>query len=73
MSDKHISYHSTSDAGAGLPLALSIFADRTHLREALREDAQAAGFRIAEAGEVSALLEGDARPLGEVLARLPDG
>ena len=67
MSDKHISYHATTDAGAGLPLALSIFADRAHLREALREDAQAAGFRIAEVGEVSALLEGDARPLGDVV------
>lgn len=49
------------------PLALSIFADRGHVRELLRDDAEAAGFRIAGAGELAALLDGDARPLGDVV------
>lgn len=52
---------------AGLPLALSVFADRPHIRDQMRDDAAAAGFRIAEVSEVASLLEGDARPLGEVV------
>lgn len=52
---------------AGLPLALSIFADRPHVRDQMRDDAVAAGFRITEASDVVSLLEGDARPLGEVV------
>ena len=51
----------------GLPVALSIFADRVHLRDQMRDDAEAAGFRIAEAAGVAGLLEGEARPLGEVV------
>ena len=51
----------------GLPLAVSIYADREHLRGTIRDDAEAAGFRIAEHAEVAALLEGEARPLGEVV------
>lgn len=53
---------------AGLPIALSIFADRAHVRDQMRDDAQIAGFRITEASEVTSLLDGDdARPLGEVV------
>ena len=51
----------------GFPLALSIYADRAHLRGTIRDDAEAAGFRIAEHAGVSTLLEGEARPLGEVV------
>ena len=54
------------DAG-GLSLALSIFADRAHLRGTIRDDAAAAGFRIADCAELAVLLEGEARPLGEVV------
>ncbi|MFZ5743905.1 MAG: MarR family transcriptional regulator [Pseudomonadota bacterium] len=67
MSQANFAYATPANDAAGLPLALSIFADRGHVRELLREDAEAAGFRIAEAGEVAALLEGEARPLGEVV------
>ena len=52
---------------AGLPLALSIFADRPHVRDQMRDDALAAGFRITEVSDVVSLLEGDARPLGDVV------
>ncbi|MCE2843541.1 MAG: winged helix DNA-binding protein [Novosphingobium sp.] len=65
MPQANFAYSSPANDAAGLPLALSIFADRGHVRDLLREDAEAAGFRIAEAGDVAALLEGDARPLGE--------
>jgi hypothetical protein len=54
-------------SACGLPLALSIFADRAHLRGTIRDDAEAAGFRIAEHAGLAALLEGEARPLGEVV------
>ena len=67
MSQANFAYSAPANDAAGLPLALSIFADRGHVREQLRDDAEAAGFRIAEAGEVAALLEGDARPLGDVV------
>lgn len=60
-------YYSKADISAGLPLALSLFADRSHLRAQMREDAEAAGFRIAQAGELAGLLDDEARPLGDVV------
>ncbi len=57
---------STSDA-VGLPLALSVFADRAHLRSEMEGDALAAGFRVAQAAELASLLDGEARPLGDVV------
>ena len=59
-------YGAANDA-AGLKLALSIYADRAHLRGQLREDAEAAGFRIAEAAGINALHDAQPRPLGEVV------
>lgn len=67
MSQANFAYSSAANDAAGLPVALSIFADRTHLRDQMRDDALAAGFRIAEASGVASLLEGEARPLGEVV------
>jgi len=52
---------------AGLPLGVSIFADRERLREEIRDDAVAAGLALRECGDVAALLAGEARPLGEVI------
>lgn len=52
---------------AGLPLALSVFADRVHVRDQLRDDAAAAGFRIGQLGGLGDLLAGEARALGEVV------
>lgn len=63
----NFAYSPAANDPAGLPLSLSIFADRAHLRHEMRDDAQAAGFRIAEEAEIASLLEGDARPLGEVI------
>jgi DNA-binding MarR family transcriptional regulator/DNA-binding response OmpR family regulator len=59
-------HDSTHDYG-GLPLTLSIFADRPHVRDQLRDDAQAAGFRVAAVSGVVSLHEGEVRPLGEVV------
>ncbi|MCZ8018126.1 winged helix DNA-binding protein [Novosphingobium sp.] len=72
MPQANFAYNLPANDPAGVPLALSMFADRCHLREQLREDAEAAGFRIAEVAEVAALLAGsddgaEARPLGEVV------
>lgn len=67
MPQTNFSYANPANDAVGMPLALSIFADRTHLRGEIRDDAEAAGFRIAEADDVSALLEGEPRPLAEVV------
>lgn len=60
------SYGASQDAGAR-KLSVSIFADRAHVRDELREDAQAAGFHIAEATGLAALYDKDERPLGDVV------
>ncbi|MBK6800696.1 winged helix DNA-binding protein [Novosphingobium sp.] len=63
----NLTYAAPANDGAPLPLALSIFADRAHLRAQLRDDAEAAGFRVAETGGIEALIEGEVRPLGDVV------
>ena len=52
---------------AVLPLSLTVFADRPHVRAEMGDDAAAAGFRIAASGDLEALLEGDALALGDVV------
>ncbi len=52
----------------GRSLALSVFADRAHVRDQLRDDAAAAGFRIGQLGGLGDLLDGpEAKALGEVV------
>lgn len=67
MPQANFAYATPANDAAGLPLALSIFADRPHMRGQMLDDAQAAGFRIAEASEVASLLDGEARALGDVV------
>ncbi|MCB2078548.1 MAG: MarR family transcriptional regulator, partial [Novosphingobium sp.] len=69
MSQANFAYTTPANDGAGMPLTLSVFADRAHVLAMIREDAEAAGFRIVEASGTSGLLEGDgaAKPLGEVV------
>ena len=67
MPHANLAYSSPSDDAAGLAPSLSIFADRAHLREQLRDDVAAAGFRVIEAAGLGALLEGEVRLLGEVV------
>ena len=45
---ENFTYGAPARDAAGLRLAISIFADRPHVREQMREDAEGAGFRIAE-------------------------
>ncbi len=59
-------YAPAADA-AGVPMAVSIFADRTLVRDELREDAAAAGLSLRECASVAALLEAGPRPLGELV------
>lgn len=67
MSKDDFSYNAPSRPGLGPAPELSIFADRGHVRELLRQDAEAAGFRIVEAVDLAALLQEDRRPLGDVV------
>ena len=67
MSQTNFAYAAPVNDAAGLPLTLSIYADRAHLRGTIRDDAEAAGFRIAEVADVASLLEGEAQVLGEVV------
>ena len=67
MAQSNFAYLTSSNDAAGIPLALSVFADRAHLREQIGDDAQAAGLRLLQAGEIAELLSGEARPLGDVV------
>ena len=59
-------YRAANDP-AGVPLALSLFADRAHVAAQWREDAEAAGFRLVETAGLAALHEGEARVLGDIV------
>ncbi|MCB2066008.1 MAG: MarR family transcriptional regulator [Erythrobacter sp.] len=74
MPQVDFAYELAADA-AGLPLAVSIFADGTDVRSAMREDVEAAGLAVRECGSLDQLLAGDARALGELVlldCPLPD-
>lgn len=61
------SYAVAGTDAEGFPLMLSIYADRPHVRSVLSEDAQTAGLRVSLASDLSGLIEGEARPLGDVV------
>ena len=67
MSQRDFIYETASTGPAGLAVALSVYADLDHLRDQLRDDAVAAGFRIAGTGAVATLLTDEAPPLGDVV------
>ena len=60
-------YPGPVEDGAGCALSVSIYADRGHLRETMREDALAIGLNVREAQGFAVLREGAARPLGDVV------
>lgn len=62
----HVIRDSANDA-AGLPVSISVFADRAHIRETIADDACAAGMRLVQVGDVADLIEGTAKSLGEVV------
>lgn len=67
MAQANFAYAAPTNDTEGASAGLSLFADRAALRATLRDDAEAAGFRIVEAADIARLLEGDERPLGEVV------
>ena len=66
-SAEDFAYDPPANDVAGQGLNLSIYADRPHLRDAMRDDAVAAGMRVSHCGDLADLLAGDARALGEVV------
>ncbi len=52
---------------AGLPLTISIYADRARIRDALHDDAEAAGLRIGDVDGIEGLLSGSARALSDLM------
>jgi len=59
-------YEMAADS-AGLPLAISIFADRARVRDEMLEDAKAAGFGAREVGDLQCILDGRPCALGEIV------
>ena len=59
--------NATANDAVPVPLSLSIYADRAHLRGQIRDDAELAGFRIAADDAFALLLEAEAQALGEVV------
>lgn len=67
MAQADFQYDPVNDR-AGLPLTISIFADRPHIRAQMRDDAVAAGFRLHVCEDVAGLLDADGvRVLGDVV------
>ncbi|MFB0610866.1 winged helix DNA-binding protein [Aurantiacibacter poecillastricola] len=66
MTQVDFAYEMAADA-AGLPLAVSIFADGEDVREELRADVQAAGLATRESGSLEGLLNGEPRALGDLV------
>ncbi len=52
---------------AGPPLAISIFADRQNIRDAIADDAAVAGMRLQEVGDLDLLRDRNAHALGDVI------
>lgn len=76
MAQANFAYSSAANDAAGLPFALAILADRDHVAAQMRDDAEAAGFRIASVGRLGDLGADEARSLGEVMlidCPVPDG
>ena len=66
MAQADFAYAVAADS-VGLRMAVSIFADRDQVRDEMREDVELAGFSMRECGSLALLLEGDPRPLGELV------
>ncbi|PKB14406.1 winged helix DNA-binding protein [Novosphingobium kunmingense] len=76
MGQATFSYANVANDAVGVPLTVSVFADRPHVCATAREDAEAAGFRIAAGGALADLLDDAVRALGDVIlvdCPRPDG
>ncbi|WP_435418264.1 MarR family transcriptional regulator [Parerythrobacter aurantius] len=59
--------YTTSRDAAGLPMAVSIFADRPHVRALIAEDVGGAGFRVLREAALGEMLDGAPVALGEIV------
>lgn len=66
MAQAKFAYDGLHDPAART-VSVSLYADRPHMRGTLRDDAEAAGLLIGECGPVASLLDGDPRPLADVV------
>lgn len=66
MAQTDFAYAAAADM-AGLPLAVSIFSDSSAMLAEMQDDVAAAGFTMRESGSLKRALDGDARPLGEMV------
>lgn len=76
MGQANFTYASAANDPASLPLTLSVFADRAHVGASVRDDAEAAGFRLIDGGALADLLDDEVRALGDVIlvdCPQPDG
>ncbi len=67
MGQADFSYTASAANDTALSVSLSIFADRPHVRDTMREGTEEAGFRLLEVGDVATLLDRAAKPIGEVV------
>lgn len=67
MGQANFAYSASASDLVGIPLVLSVFADRADLRLEMCADAEMAGFRLAQVGGLDLLLEGEALGLGGVV------
>ncbi len=67
MAQANFAYSLPANDPAGVPLALSIFADRADVRLEMQDDAEMAGCRLAQVGGLDLLLDGEALALGGVV------
>lgn len=67
FSQPDFAYGAAPARAAGRGVALTIYANRAHLRATLREDAQAAGLMVQATGALADLAQGVDRPLGDVV------
>jgi hypothetical protein len=66
MPQADFAYAPANDTAA-MPLAVSIFADRADIRAEMGEEVAASGLSLRESDSLADLLEGEPRPLGEVV------
>ena len=67
MAHSNFAYLAAVTDAADLPIALSVYADRAHVRGQIGDDAAMAGLRIVHAGDVAQLFAGEAQALGDIV------
>lgn len=66
MAQVDFAYEVAADA-VGLPLSVSLFADRDSVLDEMAQDVEAAGLAVRESGSLAVFADGSARPIGDVV------